>query len=418
MKPQVYYFGTLPSGFSSYPGDHTRAFFEEFIKRSKNTLQIVVHREDNLLHYGYVRKISDKNYFGLCICIDRIVKDTHKLMEAIDNIYAKMILQGVILKIGTSGDVQWVINSFVSEAVAIREYSKSLIDFLQKSEAKDLPLPPVDYSIAIHDCIEISFESSQEEINDAIGCYPNVYIAKSNADIERVTSFSNVIKEKNKTISQLRGEVIQYKELIQKILSQKNRYRLVALLSVGLIVLCVCLFFLWNNLNSTKLSLTDAHEMIQVQQDSLTKKSMRIQALQKAKNKLEAKNRVLQNNYEGLQSENESLQSLYEDECTQKNELETKINTITSTHPLIVTDNSFVFSTGRFQFDYYGIKSKYVTLTIKAYGNGKSYENSGQLYVYQGSNSASIYLNKNLDNNVYYYFFLYANNQLIAAGRH
>ena len=72
MKPLIYFFGTLPNGFSSYPQDHTKPFFEEFIKRSRNELQIVVHRSDNLLHYGYVRQLGHNNFFGICICIDRI----------------------------------------------------------------------------------------------------------------------------------------------------------------------------------------------------------------------------------------------------------------------------------------------------------------------------------------------------------
>ena len=81
MKPIVYFFGILPEGFASYPQDHTSAFFKDFLKKSKNTVQIVVHRKDNLLYYGYVRKLNDRHYFGACVCINRIYSNIDHLFR-------------------------------------------------------------------------------------------------------------------------------------------------------------------------------------------------------------------------------------------------------------------------------------------------------------------------------------------------
>ena len=126
MKPQIYYFGSLPGGFSSYPSDHTRAFFEQFLKRSKSEVQIVVHREGNLLHYGYVRKFSN-NSFGIGLCIDCIYNDVDFLFTVFDDIYADMIKNGDILKITSNGNVEWKIKSYTEDTVALNEYSKSIM---------------------------------------------------------------------------------------------------------------------------------------------------------------------------------------------------------------------------------------------------------------------------------------------------
>ncbi len=99
MKPLIYFFGTLPKGFSTHPQDHTKDFFSDFVSKSKNTVQIVLHREDNLLHYGYVREIANKKYFGICLCIDRIYNDVAKLFQIFDETYASIIEKGEILSV-------------------------------------------------------------------------------------------------------------------------------------------------------------------------------------------------------------------------------------------------------------------------------------------------------------------------------
>ena len=196
MEPQVYFFGTLPDGFSSYPGDHTRAFFEEFLKRSRNQLQIVVHREDNLLHYGYVRKFSNK-FFGICICIDRIYNDVSSLFGILDNIYAGMIRKGDVLRIDGQKNIEWSLKSYANETVALNEYKRQIIEQLNINKGNTQSLPPIDFSISINDCLEISIESPNSKIIDGIKRYSNLYIVKTDSEIERVTGFIHVIETQN-----------------------------------------------------------------------------------------------------------------------------------------------------------------------------------------------------------------------------
>jgi len=250
MKPLIYFFGTLTSGFSTYPQDHTKKFFSDFVSKSKNVSQIVLHRKDNLLHYGYVRKISNNKYFGICLCVDCIYSDTEYLFEVFDDVFASMIKKGDILKINSARVIEWATLDFVSETVAITEYSKQIVDLLNISERNSLPLPPVNFSISINDCLDLSLEDSNDKIINAIKRYSNLYIVKKESEIERVNSFHATINRKDDEIRKLKLTIQNQKkentELSNKLLKAKAKQRNITWVALLGVVILVLVFVLWN----------------------------------------------------------------------------------------------------------------------------------------------------------------------------
>lgn len=215
MEPIIYFFGTLPGGFSSYPQDHTRVFFEQILKRVKYNLQIVVLRKDNLLYYGYVRKFNG-NYFGICICVDRILNDVNVLFDILDDVFASMIEKGDILMMTSETNVEWAVRSYTSESVAINEYKKLIAGRLYIMDVNSQRLPPADFSISINDVLEISLEASKEEIIDATKRYSKLCIVKNNAEIERVVGFAHLINLKNQEIEELNHEIAYWRRKYQR----------------------------------------------------------------------------------------------------------------------------------------------------------------------------------------------------------
>ncbi len=208
MKPIVYFFGILPEGFASYPQDHTSAFFKDFLKKSKNTVQIVVHRKDNLLYYGYVRKLNDRHYFGACVCINRIYSNIDHLFRIFDDVYTQMLEKGEILRLDSKACVEWAAKSYASESVAINEYTRQITDAIDISAESTQELPPADFSISIFDCKEISLEASTAgQIVEATKRYANLYITKTDAEIEKVSAFISLIKAKNLEIERLKKDI-------------------------------------------------------------------------------------------------------------------------------------------------------------------------------------------------------------------
>ena len=250
MKPIIYFFGTLPTGFSTYPQDHTKDFFSDFVSKSKNNVQIVLHRKDNLLHYGYVRKLSDRKYFGICLCIDCIFNDVAKLFVIFDDVYASMVQKGDILKLGNEKCVDWALSDFVSEHIAIAEYSKQIIDTINLSETNTQLLPPANFSISINDTLDLSLEDGQSKIIDATKRYTNLYIVKKESEIERVNSFCAVINRKDLEIKALKSTIKATKkantELNNKLIKAKAKQKNITWVAVLGIIVLIFGFVLWN----------------------------------------------------------------------------------------------------------------------------------------------------------------------------
>ena len=397
MKPLVYFFGSLPGGFSSYPEDHTKSFFKEFQKRSKNTLQIVVHREGNLLHYGYVRKFNGENYLGLCLCVDRIFTDVHYLFDAFDDIYATIVKQGIILWMNSLGCIEWAAKSFIDEEVSVTEYSNALIELLSVSEENTQPLPPVDFSIAIDHQLDVSLEMPQKEINEAIGRYPNVYIAKSNAEIERVTNFVNVIREKDKDIKKLQSQVNQLKDVNNKIKRQQKQYRYVAILAFVLIGTILGLLGLNGTLNNTKDELQWTQHELEETNGKLTNVS---QQLKTTKEELSKTKGLVKQTRDSLKTALEQRDKVQEDFSELQDQIGSKI-------PLSISDiqiaNTNQYGDIETDFGHSIYSSNTMYLTPRITYTGVAVDKNITLYVRlytpsgmsSGSSSPSGYTQKN-----------------------
>jgi len=288
MKPIVYFFGTISGRLVSYPEDHTRAFFTNFIKKAKHISQIVLHREDNLLYYGYVRRFSPNyNYLGICLCIDCVYKDMKHMFSVFDSIFADMVQQGDILKISSNSQIEWSMDSFFSEEVAVAEYSKKILDSINLSEQNILVLPPVDFSMSIDKCLDISLGNDSGLIADAIKRYCNLYIVKTNSEIARVTSFQNLVKGKNVEIQKLNSRLTEKKQQISelktkysKLNEQKRQYKKVVVLCILTVACGIGLFFLKDSLDSTRDNLVDARNDIVQKDGNIKKLNKKITALQ------------------------------------------------------------------------------------------------------------------------------------------
>ncbi len=243
MRPSIYFFGEMSDGVKSYPTDHTIDFFNNFIRRSRNELQIVLHRKDNLLYYSYIRKIQNNNSFGICICLDCLYKDITRLFTVFDGIFSRLMEKGELIRLTSSGQIIWATTSLADEPVVIMEYSDEIIRQLGIGPSNTQPLPPVNFSVSINDCLESGLESL--DIVDAINKYSNIYIVKRESEIEKVESYKNTLSEKDTEIHSLNQKISSLEEENLKLLRKKKQYKLVIFLSI-LVVVGVVIILLFN----------------------------------------------------------------------------------------------------------------------------------------------------------------------------
>lgn len=273
----IYVFIATQNGLISYPNDQTHNYFQYAISKAKNNAQIVLVRKDNLLHYCYVRKINNKQIFGLCLRLDRIYSDAKDLFRAFDSTVSKLVESGVILQIDDKANIKLCVSNFVSETVAVKEMSDTLIHALGITQKNTVPLPPADYSISINDCIELSLEDSTNvQIINAIKKYSNVYIVKTHDEISRVTEFANLIKKKNGEINQLQDTIIQQDKTISNLEIQRNNFRLVLCLLSFIFVGTIIFYFF---AQSKYKIIDDQTDKIETLNSDVQSKNTRIQNL-------------------------------------------------------------------------------------------------------------------------------------------
>ena len=73
MNVTVYLFGEFLGGYMQYPDDYTSKIFQNFQANAKMTTQIAIHRDGNLMYYGYIRKLEKDRYIGFCVVLNGLV---------------------------------------------------------------------------------------------------------------------------------------------------------------------------------------------------------------------------------------------------------------------------------------------------------------------------------------------------------
>lgn len=182
----------------------------------------------------------------------------------------------------------------------------------------------------------------------------------------------------------------------QKIRSQKKQFRNVIFLFLILILCCIGLYFLYDNLTNTKDQLYDANGTIHRQ----------TQVIQKKKEKISYLNNTIT-----------SLQGQLENEKNERLNIERKLEKVCSSYPFIVT-NCTVSST-EFSFDYYTSEEKEITVTLKAVNdrNSEVVTNTHTDTYYKGGGHKSFSFSYSLNSSYYYYVVLIYDGQIIAGKR-
>ena len=277
MHSSTYFFTYVSRTITSYPHDYTHECFRYAIEKAKNSAQIVLVRRDNLLHYCYVRKIREKQYFGICFRTDHIYNSVADLFRAFDHVYTEIVYAGILLQVDTNGQVMVGTTEFAKESVEINEQSKHFLNSLRLSSRTTQQLPPADFSISIKDCIDLSIEqSTNSEIIDAIKKYNNVYIVKSQAEIARLTEVTSIIKRKNEEIKQLQDTIIQRDKTISNLKIQRNNFRLVLCLLSFIFVGTIIFYFF---AQSKSKIIDDQTDKIETLNSDVQSKNTRIQNL-------------------------------------------------------------------------------------------------------------------------------------------
>lgn len=213
MLTQVYFFRKSTGGaYSQYPTDFTHSIFSDMLKKATNKVQVVVHRDGDLLYYGYMRQMSDGGIIGICIAADRIFNDSRILFSHCDEVVEHLTSKGIVLYLSEGGKVNISPTELSEEHETLEIEANALIAQLEKKRVSTTELPPQDFTVSIHDDVRLSLEGGNSAIADSLKRYTNLYIAIHEYEIERIKSYGAQIRTYEKTISNLESQVKELKE--------------------------------------------------------------------------------------------------------------------------------------------------------------------------------------------------------------
>ncbi|MBO5181954.1 MAG: hypothetical protein J6B92_08720 [Paraprevotella sp.] len=404
MNATVYLFGRFNSGYTQYPDDYTSGIFNKFHENAKSTTQVVIHRDGNLMYYGYIRKLEQERYIGLCVVLNGLLLTRiDGLFSLYENIISGLVAKGQLIHFNEQGDIVTKVEKLYMNKEEVDLLNESLRAGFNRFESNVTVLPALSYGVSKHSVKDFAVADDLDEIIKSSHTNGYTFIYKSKGfNTAQMNSYKGVLTRINNEKKDLQERLEKLQIEHAKTLRQKKQFKFVLVLFVVLSGCAVGLFFLNDNLNITRDALSSANETISVQMDSLNKQGIRIS---------------------NLHGENCGLKQNLQTEQTQRVKAEKNFETlkkkISERQSFIIKKTSFDFRSGYLNFDYYGMTKETAKIIIRVYNdNGFSFYASSNVSIEPGDNSASVYVSNNIDNGNWYSFEILKGNIILGGGRH
>lgn len=265
MNSSVYIFGSLGNGYTQYPDDYAKEIYQNFYLKSTAPSQITIHRDNNLIYYGYIRKLDvSSQYIGFCVLLNGVMfSQIGRLFPIFENAVTDLVTRGEILHFSDRGDVTSSLANLNERQQEIERITSVIQNQISELESNAQKLPPVSYGISNDDSKTFSESDKNEDIVNAACKYGYTYILKSNEyDTASLTSYKGVLGRLNREKDNLASNYCELRTKYEKLTEQKKQYKKVVLLCM-LIALCgIVLFFLKYTLDNTRNNLNDARNDI------------------------------------------------------------------------------------------------------------------------------------------------------------
>lgn len=359
--------------------------------------QLIIHRDEDMMYYIYVRKLYKTKYIGFAIAINGYYfTQIEPLFSLFENKIEELVETGIIINLTDNGKITTNLPSFKNEEEEVMSTFSSLQSRVNNLENLK-KLPPVDFSVSITSRKLFKQTSSTSEIVEASYRFGYTTILKeSDYDTVRTTSFKNILRNQSADKNALLKEIQQLKAQNKKIQQQKKQFKNVILLIIIVIICGIGLYFLNENLNDTQDQLETANNTISEKEHIISSKDSHISNLRDSVTTLELDLRR---------------------EVYAKKQVEQSIKKICSYTPFAIT--SCDVNANYFKFDYFIPEEREITVTLKAI-NDKTSEivsNTHILTFYKGSGSKSLNFSRRLDSSQYYYVVLIYNGHIVAGKR-
>ena len=146
----IYIFGVLSDGYTQYPDNYAKNIFQNFFTQSTSKSQIAIHRDKELMYYGYIRKLDDESrYIGFCVLINGLMfSNISNLFPLFENVTAEIVSRGNILGFNEHGDIVPTVGMLADKLQDVKTITSSIKNVIDGMEVFTKSLPPINYSIS------------------------------------------------------------------------------------------------------------------------------------------------------------------------------------------------------------------------------------------------------------------------------
>lgn len=309
MNGSIYIFGELSSGYTQYPDDGSSDVFKTFYRNSKAITQIAIHRDRNLMYYGYIRKLHNHKYIGICLVLHGgMIKNINTLFEIYEKTISDFVNKGDFIHLSKNGEIV----ARVSELYKHEESIKLTIDKLSKDveNIEIHQLPVTDYSISRDSSKDFSFNDNVEDIVKASHTFGFTYIYKDeDYDTIQTNSSRAVIKQLNKEIEAYKKKTSEQENKLRILERKKKQMGVVVALLVALFAGSIIFF---NTIEEKNENIEIKQRMIETQRVENYALNEEKEEIQKENTQLQGQNRSLADKQETTSRELEELKAEYE----------------------------------------------------------------------------------------------------------
>lgn len=245
MNLSFYLFGDLSSGYTQYPNDYTKSIFEKFRQNSQATTQIAIHRDGDLIYYGYIRKLEENNYLGLCTVINgKMITQIDQLFGIYEGVIESMVRNGYLIHFNDKGEIVSKVGQLYENREEIDLITTSLQSSFDRLESTSRQLPPVSYATSKDSVKSYSIQDNPEEILKSSYTNGYTFVYKSKGfNTAQMNSYKGVITRIGKEKKELQERC---DDLVRKLTAEKIKQRNMKWVGGLGVVVLIFGIILWN----------------------------------------------------------------------------------------------------------------------------------------------------------------------------
>ena len=239
MNISVYLFGEFSVGYSQYPNDYAKIIFESFAKSAQATTQITIHRDGDLMYYGYIRKMENAEYLGLCVVVNgKYITQLDGMFAIYEQVIESMVRNGYLIHYGDKGEITSKVGQLYENREEIDLITSNLQAAFDRLEGSSKKLPAVNYGVAKNSVKSFSIQDDGQEIIKSSYTNGYTFIYKSKGyNTAQMNSYKGVVARKDKQIQELQDECTKLKSEVSSLKNKQRNTKWVAMLSIVALVL-------------------------------------------------------------------------------------------------------------------------------------------------------------------------------------